>query len=418
MRTAPTVAAAWNPTAKASVAASSSRAGRSAAAPTAPPRRVAGGLGGAGVDPGGRGVLHPAAVDRGADAAEHRDAERAAELGAGLGEPEATPARSGGAAAMTRSVPSVTAGAAPSASSTDPATTAARPDSPSTRVISARPATASAAAPATTSRRRRGARGAGEHRAHDEAGGRGQRPEPRLQRRVAQHQLQVLGDEETRCRTPRRAPRCSSPRATLKAGTRNRRRSTSGSSRRRWRREEQRADGQAGRDRDDRRAPAEPSCGDPLDPVDHPQHGRPATCAALTRSSRPASGSRYSGSSRGPTDEQQRHHRDGEQEDRAPPEVLQQEPAGERADRRPGGEAGDPDRDRERALPVVLEHVADQGERRRRQRRAGDAQQRPRARSASPRWSRRPPARRRRRRPRRRSAAACGARRGRRASPS
>ena len=51
-----------------------------------------------------------------------------------------------------------------------------------------------------------------------------------------------------------------------------------------------------------------------------------------------------------PEHEQQRHHRHAEQEHRAPPEVLEQEPAEHRTDRAAGRERRDPDADRDRAL--------------------------------------------------------------------
>ena len=56
--------------------------------------------------------------------------------------------------------------------------------------------------PVSESHRRRrlpvapSARGPSEHRTGDEPAGRGHRPQPRFQWRVAQHELQVLGDEE------------------------------------------------------------------------------------------------------------------------------------------------------------------------------------------------------------------------------
>ena len=56
---------------------------------------------------------------------------------------------------------------------------------------------------------------------------------------------------------------------------------------------------------------------------------------------------------------------------------LQEHTAYQRADHGPGREAGDPHADGELALVLVVEHVADQGHGGRRQRRAGDAEQRP-----------------------------------------
>ena len=72
-------------------------------------------------------VRHAAAIDGGADAAEDGDAERAAELGAGLGNAGAAPARSGGAVPTIRSVARVNTGARPSENMTKPVTRAASP---------------------------------------------------------------------------------------------------------------------------------------------------------------------------------------------------------------------------------------------------------------------------------------------------
>ncbi len=52
---------------------------------------------------------------------------------------------------------------------------------------------------------------------------------------------------------------------------------------------------------DRQRQPAEAMLGHPLEAVDRRQHRAPSDSATLGRSMRPASGSRYSGSSRGPT---------------------------------------------------------------------------------------------------------------------
>ena len=75
-------------------------------------------------------------------------------------------------------------------------------------------------------------------------------------------------------------------------------------------------------------------------------------------------------------DQQERHHRDAHQENRAPPEVLQQEPTEGRADHGASRVAGDPDRDGDPALLRVEEHVANQGEGGRRQGRPGEAEHR------------------------------------------
>jgi hypothetical protein len=76
-----------------------------------------------------------------------------------------------------------------------------------------------------------------------------------------------------------------------------------------------------------------------------------------------------------PDRQQQDHHRHGQQEHRAPPEALEEQPTGDGADRGAGREAHDPHRDRERPLPVVEEHVPDQRERGRRQGRGRDPEE-------------------------------------------
>jgi hypothetical protein len=73
--------------------------------------------------------------------------------------------------------------------------------------------------------------------------------------------------------------------------------------------------------------------------------------------------------------QQHHHHGDVDQEDRAPVEVLQQHPADDRAHRRPGGEAGGPQRHGEPALGAVGEQGAQQGQRGGHEHRAEEAQQ-------------------------------------------
>ena len=76
--------------------------------------------------------------------------------------------------------------------------------------------------------------------------------------------------------------------------------------------------------------------------------------------------------------EQQKHHRHGDEEDRAPPEVFEQGAADERPDRRAEAEARDPHPDREGPLPLVGEHSAKEREGGGCERRPRDAEQRPR----------------------------------------
>ncbi|MGX1245855.1 hypothetical protein RKD46_006959 [Streptomyces pseudovenezuelae] len=77
-------------------------------------------------------------------------------------------------------------------------------------------------------------------------------------------------------------------------------------------------------------------------------------------------------------EDQDGHHRQVDQEDRAPPEVFEQEAADDRADRRAGGGGRAPDADGEAAFARVVEEVADQGQGGGHEGRAGDTQQSPR----------------------------------------
>src|SRR5918994_2067891 len=100
---------------------------------------------------------------------------------------------------------------------------------------------------------------------------------------------------------------------------------------------------------------------------------RAALKARLANSDRSSSGSasrRWRATNASPTPrpatidspwrQQQDHHRHGDQEHRAPPEALQQQPAEQRPDGGAGREAGHPDADGHPALARVEEHVADQ----------------------------------------------------------
>src|SRR5215475_10501242 len=104
---------------------------------------------------------------------------------------DAAPARSGGAAPTARSVARVSTGASASENTTDPATTIPRPLALPSRVNRLRP-TAPSARPAAMTKAGRNRR---QHGPEDEPGGGGQHPQPCRQRRQAQYQLQVLGDE-------------------------------------------------------------------------------------------------------------------------------------------------------------------------------------------------------------------------------
>ena len=117
-------------------------------------------------------------------------------------------------------------------------------------------------------------------------------------------------------------------------------------------------------------------------------------------------------------DQQQHQHRDGHQEGRAPPVVLQQEPADDRAERGAAGEAGRPDGDGQPALLTVDEHVAQQRQCGRHQHGAEEAERRAGGDERLGDWCVGGDAPRRRRSRRSRSAAAGDGRRGRRGCPS
>ena len=328
--------------------------------------------------------------------------------------PDAAPARSGGAAPMIRSFVSVKTGESPSEKITEAATRSrtlelSRPEGEhseadgrraSPRVITSagRTATSAGASIEPTMKRERG-----------------QRPQPGDERREAEHELEVLGDEEEDAEEDEDREHVDASEA-LNAGTRNRRRSMSGS-----------ASVAGGR----RRRPpiATPAriaasgsqfrpswaiCLSPkitastaasdsaalgeVEPARRRDPGTRAGAAGRARAAAPSPARRAGTPS--PT----RRTRAA-----APPS--------ERADRAAGREARDPDTDRDGALPRVVEHVADQRERRRRERRAGDPEERARddQHLGAGREGARGP-KRRRTRPRR-SGAAVGGRSGRRACP-
>jgi hypothetical protein len=110
---------------------------------------VARGGGGLARDRGRQGIGQLATVDGDADAAQDRDAERAAELGAGLRDPRGRPARSGGAELTIRSVVAVNTGASPSETTSEAPARIRRSESrdPPTWVSTPRP-TAARASPA------------------------------------------------------------------------------------------------------------------------------------------------------------------------------------------------------------------------------------------------------------------------------
>ena len=91
--------------------------------------------------------IERASVDRDADAAEEREPERAAELGAGLADPDAAPARSGGADPTISSVVSPNTGARPSEMITEAITSWTSPSVVGTRASRNRPSDPNARPP-------------------------------------------------------------------------------------------------------------------------------------------------------------------------------------------------------------------------------------------------------------------------------
>jgi hypothetical protein len=114
---------------------------------------------------------------------------------------------------------------------------------------------------------------------------------------------------------------------------------------------------------------------DVLEAIDHRQHRHQRHHNAL-QVERPGVGVAVLGQQPGAEHEQHQHHRHRHQEDGTPPEELQQHAAHQGADHTAHREAGNPHANGELALVLVVEHVADQGHRGRRERCAGDAQQR------------------------------------------
>ncbi|RAO59922.1 hypothetical protein PSN01_02546 [Micromonospora saelicesensis] len=108
---------------------------------------------------------------------------------------------------------------------------------------------------------------------------------------------------------------------------------------------------------------AEAVAGHLLDAVDHRQQRAERQCRA-DQVEPPGRRVAELGHQERHEQEQHQHRRDVDQEDRAPPEVLQQDATEHRADRDATGEGGGPDADGGPALFGVVEHVAHQGERR------------------------------------------------------
>jgi hypothetical protein len=193
---------------------------------------------GLGSDPSGDGVAELAAVDDGGDAAQDGDAQRPAELGAGLEERRGRPRPLRWAAPTARSAARVSTGASAREKMTDPATRTANPAAWSlpSWVSRPKPTAASASPPAITSpgRTRRPSSGVSID------------PTTNPAEAGSIHRPAASGDSpSTSCRycatnsnVPNPTKKLSTlvVSAALKAGTRNSRRSSSGSASVCWRR--------------------------------------------------------------------------------------------------------------------------------------------------------------------------------------
>ena len=243
----------------------------------------------------------------------------------------------------------------------------------------------------------------GQRRAHDHRPGVGQHAHAGRRRRVAEHELQVLrrqeqepeeGEEQHHDRGARRGEARVRGTGARRAAARRRAAAT-----RRTRPARRR-----------RSAPAA-STGADVQPFDgasmtaHTSATRPAPdSAAPVQSMRRATGSRDSGTSsrarRRPRSRDQRHV---DEEDRSPPEVVEQQAADDRAERDAEARGRGPDADRHRALARVGEDADQQRQRRRHDERGAGAHHRARedelvdaarVRGRTPRRRRTPPARR------------------------
>ena len=186
--------------------------------------------------------------------------------------PEAAPARSGGALPTARSAANVNSGARPSERMTTPATTSPGPPVAPACISSAMPTTATRIPPSITTgwpdpggQRRR------QLRADDERGGAGQAPQPCLERRVAEHELEVLGDEDRDSEHDRERERVGAERKAERAAAEQRevdhRVGQSALAV-----DEHAADGKTGHD-GGQAHDVDAVLGDGLDAVDHGQHG-------------------------------------------------------------------------------------------------------------------------------------------------
>jgi hypothetical protein len=208
----------------------------------------------------------------------------------------------------------------------------------------------------------------------DEPQRRRQRPQPRLQRRQPQHQLQVLRNERRRADGNEDGQEVGGQRR-VEGGDAEQRQVDHRIGQPALTAHEPHPDRQPGQDAQGRHDD-EAVLDKLLQPVDHRQdrdhrQGRGGKVQP--------SGTRVAVLGQHPRAQHQQdgHHRQRQQEDRAPPEPLQQRPTQHRADRAADREGADPHGDGQRPLPGVLEHVKQQRQRRWRQGRPGDPQQRP-----------------------------------------
>jgi hypothetical protein len=217
--------------------------------------------------------------------------------------------------------------------------------------------------------------GAGQQTRGDRADGRGQFGEPGLQGSAALDELQELGEEEDQAGEAEDGQQIGEHRAGETPVVEEPHVEQRGGEPElpAYEPDEHRQAAEA-RDRD---LPASAVCGELLDGVDDPDHADQGEQHAQRV---PRSGRRVLrlGDHLDPDHHEHRHDRQVDQEDRAPPEVLQQEPADDGSD---GGARRchrSPDADGEAPLPRVVEEVADQGEGGRHQGGAGDTEQGPR----------------------------------------
>src|SRR3954466_13623522 len=212
-----------------------------------------------------------------------------------------------------------------------------------------------------------------QHRTGHERDRERHRPESRPHRRQPEHELQVLGDEKVRPEDHERGKHvgrdggaeggcAEQPQIDQRVAEAPLPVDEGGP-------ERQSCDDRRGRE------PSRSVRGDPLEPVDdreHCQDGQERAGHVGTASH----GIPELRQEQRTEDEQEPHHRDADEEDRPPEEMLQQEPAERGTDHRASRVARDPDSHRDRALPRIEEHVADEGQRGRRQRRARQTEHR------------------------------------------